>query len=120
MIEQIKDLPENIVGFTATGKVTKEEYDTILIPAVDKLADTTGKLRYLFVLDTDISNMTTGAWYDDLKMGLQHLLQWKKIAIVSDQPMVNKVTDIAGVVMPGEVKAFTIKELVVAKEWLAA
>ncbi len=101
MIEQIKDLPANVVGFKATGKVTKEDYDTILIPAVDKVADSTGHLRYLFVLDTDVSQLSAGAWYDDLKLGVKHLLQWKKIAIVSDQPYVNKFTDIAGHVMPG-------------------
>jgi hypothetical protein len=119
MIEQISGLPENIVGFKATGKVSKEEYDTILIPAVDKLANDTVKIRYLFVLDTDISNMSAGAWYDDLKVGLKHLLYWKKIAIVSDQPGVNKITDISSFVLPGEVKSFTIKELVIAKQWLS-
>jgi hypothetical protein len=119
MIEQIENLPENVVGFRASGKVTKDEYDTILIPAVDKQANETGKLRYLFVLDTDVSNLTGGAWYDDIKMGLKHLLQWKKIAIVSDQKGVNKFTNVFGHVMPGEVKAFTIAELATAKTWLS-
>lgn len=119
MIEQIKDLPATVVGFRATGKVTKEEYDTVLLPAVDRLADATGKINYLFVLDTDISNMTAGAWYDDLKVGLQHLLQWRKMAIVSDQPAVNKVTDISAHIMPGEVKSFKIAELEAAKAWVS-
>lgn len=118
MIEQLNDMPENVVGFKATGKITKEEFDTVLIPAVDKLADETGKIRYLFVLDTDISNMSAGAWYDDMKVGIKHLLQWKKIAIVTDQPGVNKFTDIAAHVMPGEVRSYKIAELETAKRWL--
>lgn len=119
MIEQLNDMPAGVVGFKATGKVTKDEFDNILIPAVDRLADNTGKLKYLFVLDTDISNMSMGAWYDDMKVGLKHLLQWKKIAIVTDQPGVNKFTDMAAHIMPGEVRSYTIAELEVAKSWLA-
>lgn len=119
MIEQMKDLPPNVVGFHCTGNITKEEYDTILIPAVDKLADATGKINYLFVLDTDISNMSAGAWYDDLKVGLKHLLQWRKMAIVTDQKGVNKVTDMAAHVLPGEVRSFTISQLEAAKQWVA-
>lgn len=119
MIEQLNDLPENVVGFKASGKVTKDEYDTILIPVVDKMADATGKINYLFVLDTDISNLSAGAWYDDIKVGLKHLFQWHKIAIVSDQKGVNKFTDIFGHLMPGEVKSFMLAELETAKTWLA-
>lgn len=119
MIEQMKDLPTNVVGFRATGKITKEEFDTVLIPAVDKVADTTGEINYLFVLETDVSNMSAGAWYDDMKVGLKHLLHWRKIAIASDQGGVNKVTDIAKHVMPGEVRSFTLSEIDEAVNWLA-
>ena len=120
MIEQLQDLPANVVGFRATGKITKEEYDTILIPAVDRLADATGKINYLFVLDTDVSNLSAGAWYDDLMVGVKHLLQWRKMAIVSNQPSVNKFTDIAGHIMPGDVKSFTINQIDAAKAWVAS
>lgn len=35
MIEIMNDLPENVVGFRAMGKVTKEDYESVLMPAVD-------------------------------------------------------------------------------------
>ena len=38
MIEIINELPENVVGFRATGKVTKDDYEKILMPAVDAQA----------------------------------------------------------------------------------
>lgn len=119
MIEQMKELPANVVGFRATGIITKEEFDTILIPAVDKVADATGTINYLFVLDSDVSNMTAGAWYDDMKVGLKHLLEWRKIAIASDQEGVNNVTDIAKHLMPGEVRSFVLSEVEEAIGWLA-
>jgi hypothetical protein len=120
MLQQMNDLPAHVVGFRASGKVTKEDYDTVLIPAVDKLAKETGKINYVFVLDTDISNLNLGALYDDVKVGLKHLLQWHKMAIVTDQPGVNKFTDMAGHMLPGEVRSYTISELEAAKQWAAA
>ena len=117
MIEQIKNLPANVVGFR--GTITKEEYDRVLIPAIDRLAAQTGKINYLFVLDTDVSNISAGAWYDDLKVGMSHLSQWRKIAIVSNQPNVNRFTGIVGHVLPGEVKTFTLQELAAAEKWVA-
>jgi hypothetical protein len=35
MIEIINDLPQNVEGFHATGKVTKEDYEKVLMPAVE-------------------------------------------------------------------------------------
>ena len=35
MIELIPDLPENVLGFSAKGEVTVEDYETVLIPAVE-------------------------------------------------------------------------------------
>lgn len=119
MIEQLKDLPANVVGFRGTGKITKDDYDAVLMPALDKFADRTGKINYLFVLDTDVSNISAGAWYDDIKAGLKHLSQWHKMAIVTDQKGVNSVTDAVGHLLPGEVKSFTIGELDAAKKWVA-
>ena len=80
---------------------------------------THGKINYLFELDTDLSNMSAGAWYDDLKIGLQYLSHWRKIAIVSDQDLVNKFAVFTGHITPGEVRSFKIGELAAAKKWVA-
>lgn len=34
---QIIDAPENVVAFRAVGEVTKEDYKTVIVPAVEKL-----------------------------------------------------------------------------------
>jgi len=120
MLTQINDLPSHVVGFSASGKVDKHDYDTVLIPAVNKLADKTGAINYLFILNTDISNFTMGAITDDLKIGLKQFFRWHKIAIVSDQEGVNKFTDMIGTVIHGEVKSYTKSQLSEARAWVAA
>jgi len=94
MIEIIQDLPENVIGFHATGKVNKEDYEKILIPAVDTQAKKFNKINFLLWVDTDVSNYTFGAWVDDALVGLKHLTHWHKVAIVSSSDTIKKIINI--------------------------
>ena len=46
----MNDLPENILGVSAEGKVTGKDYETILIPAVEVKFKTHKKIRMLYQL----------------------------------------------------------------------
>ncbi len=118
MIEVIDDLPPHVIGFRATGKVTKEDYEKILMPAVDTQSKKFNKINFLLWLDTDISNYTFGAWIDDALVGLKHLTHWHKVAIVSHYNIVTKITNIFGHIVPGIYKGFQISELEEAKKWV--
>lgn len=120
MLQKMTDLPSNVVGFRATGKVTSHDYETVLLPAVDKQVEKTDKLNYLFVLDTDISDFNIGALMNDAKAGIKYFTKWNKIAIVSDQNGVNKFTDAFGHLLPGHTRSFTLSQLEEAKQWIAS
>ena len=36
MLELIEDLPDGVVGLTAIGEVTAEDYETVAMPAIDR------------------------------------------------------------------------------------
>lgn len=118
MIELINELPNNVVGFKATGQVSKADYENVVVPAVDALAESTGKINFLLELDTDISNYTSGAAFDDMMVGFKHFTQWNKIAIVSDQKGVEKVTNALDAVVPGKAKGFPKSKIDEAKSWV--
>lgn len=119
MLSLIKDLPSHVTGVRATGKVTKYDFEQVLIPAIDDLVKRTGKINYLLLLETDVSNFTLGAWIDDAKIGLKHFTQWNKIAVVTDQKAVEKFSDIFGYIVPGDSKGFKLAELEEAKKWVS-
>lgn len=48
MIERLKGFPDNVVAIACHGEVTKQDYDTVLIPAVEKALKTHDKLRLLY------------------------------------------------------------------------
>ena len=119
MIEKINDIPSHVAGFKATGKVTKDDYAHVVIPSVEKILKEHGHIHFLLVLDTQVGNFTAGAWMNDALIGVKHLSKWKKMAIVSDQKAVEKITDIISPIMPGESKGFSLKDIEEAKKWVS-
>ena len=119
MLSIIPDLPANVVGVKATGEVTRQDFNAVVMPAVDALANQSDKINYLLWLDTDISKFEAGAWMKDALMGLKHLFKWNRVAIVTDQKGVEKFTDVFSYVVPGNYKGFSVSELATAKKWVA-
>ncbi|MGI8950395.1 MAG: STAS/SEC14 domain-containing protein [Chitinophagaceae bacterium] len=119
MIEIIKDMPVHVAAFRASGKVTKQDYENILMPAVDNLAKAHKKINFLLLLETDVGNYSLGAWVDDVLVGLKHFTKWNRIAIVSHQDAIKKITDIFGHLVPGEYKGFKTGDIASAKNWVS-
>lgn len=119
MIEQLMNLPPNVVGFRATGKVIKEDFEQVLLPEVEKLVKKTGKLNYLLILDTTLKEFSFGAWMQDVLLGIKHLIQWNRAAIVTDSKDIHHFTKIFSALMPGEFRGFNKIDMDVAVEWVS-
>ncbi|WP_296147352.1 STAS/SEC14 domain-containing protein [uncultured Flavobacterium sp.] len=116
MIEQIKNLPENMVGFRASGEVTNDDFE-IVKTKVEKLVDKTGKLNYLLYLENSPADFTFGAWMQDALLGIKNLTKWNRAAIISDSETVDKFTSVFSKLMPGEFKVFQKNDLERAIDW---
>jgi hypothetical protein len=117
MITIISEAPENVAAFNATGEVTKEDFENLVIPRVKQKVDQFNELNYLLYLDTDLDNFTMGAWLQDALVGLKNLTKWNRTAIVTDKEGVQNFTDIFSVLMPGEFKSFPKGNLYNALYW---
>lgn len=119
MITQLKDIPNTMVGFRASGEVTRDDFDQVILPAVAELVQRTDELNYLLVLDTPLKNFTLSAWIKDALLGLNNLTKWNRCAIVSDSDGINSFTNLFGKVMPGEFKGFKPALLNEAIDWVS-
>jgi hypothetical protein len=119
MIERIPDLPDNVLGFAATGTVTASDYETSLMPAVEALFARQGKARFLYHLGDRFSGFAAGAMWDDAKLGLRHFTGWERVAIVSDVEWLRAAMKVFALAMPGQVRAFYNCELDEAKRWVS-
>jgi hypothetical protein len=119
MIEQIADLPENVLGFEAKGKVTDSDYQSVIIPAVEALFARRSKARFLYHLGEAFAGFEASAVWDDTRLGLKHLRGWERMAVVSDVEWVRAAVKIFGLAIPGPVRVFRNEELAEAKRWIA-
>lgn len=117
MISIINDAPENVAAFNATGEITKEDFENLVIPHVKTKVEEFGELNYLLYLNTDLGNFTAGAWLQDAFLGIKNITKWNRAAIVTDKEGVQNFTDIFSVVMPGEFKSFPKENLYNALYW---
>lgn len=117
MIHQI-DTTDNIVAFRALAEVTKDDFLTAVIPAVEHLVKQTNEINFLLVLDTDIENFTTGAWIQDALLGLKHLGKWNRAAIVTDTDEIISFTNGFSFIVPGEFRGYKKVEFNKALNWV--
>lgn len=119
MLTEISGLPSFVFGVTATGEITYDDMVEVLLPGLERLVQNNDEIYYLLILNTDVANFTAGSWLQDFKAGLKNFTKWKKIAVVTDQSGVEKVTDIFSFAIPGNSKGFKMSELEEAKTWIS-
>jgi hypothetical protein len=116
MIELIEDLPDNVVGIVARGRVTNEECDSVLRPAVERSLKRHRKLRLYY----EVASRFPGAGWEDLNLAIEKLPQWERIAIVTDTGWVRQTVNALRFLLASEVRVFTTMEAAEGRDWIAA
>ena len=117
MITQLDGLPAGVIGFDASGKIAAEDYRDVILPALEQAAKA-GDVRFVIVIH-DFDGISGGAIWQDLKMGVEHLRSWKRIALVTDINWMTHATNLFGWMTPGETQTFPLDEQDRAIEWVA-
>ncbi|HWO14130.1 MAG TPA: STAS/SEC14 domain-containing protein [Polyangiaceae bacterium] len=118
MLEMISDLPDHVLGVTAHGAVTAEDYRKVLVPAIEALLAKQHRVRLLYVLAKDFAGYSAGAAWEDAKVGLQHLTMFQRVAWVTDDEKMRTLVQAFGFAIPCEVRIYRLGELAVAREWV--
>ena len=118
MIKELTDMPAGVIGFEASGKLRAEDYHDVVLPALERAAQT-GEVRFLIVIP-DFEGMSGGALWQDLKMGVEHLRAWKRIALVTDIEWMTRLTALFGWMTPGDTKTFSLGQRADAMQWVAS
>lgn len=118
MLKKLTGLPENILGFEAKGEIDANDYETILIPAVEAVLKKYKKVRLLYYLGPEFERFTAGAMWDDAKVGLKHWMEWDKIALVTDVDWLRKTIHCLAFMIPGSMKLFGNDNIEEAKNWI--
>ena len=117
MIKELSGLPNGVIGFEVADMVKAEDYRDVILPALERAA-ASGEVRFVVVIP-EFHGMSGGALWQDLKVGIEHLRAWKRIAVVTDVNWVSHFTDLFGWMTPGEVRHFPLGQRDEAIAWAA-
>jgi hypothetical protein len=118
VIKELTGLPPGVIGFEATGTMRAEDYRDVILPALQR-ASAGGEVRFVVVIP-EFHGMSGGALWQDLKVGIEHLRAWKRIALVTDIEWMNLMTTLFGWMTPGEVRHFPLAQRDEAISWAAS
>ena len=117
MIEELSDLPAGVIGFEVSGRIRAEDYRDVVLPTLERAA-ASGEVRFVIVM-RDFDGMSGGAVWQDLKVGIEHVRAWKRIALVTDITWMRDLTSLFGWMTPGETRTFALAQRDEAIEWAA-
>lgn len=119
MITLLEGFPDNVVAVRAEGQVTAQDYDKVLIPAVETALTRSKRLRFYYEIGPGFTGMDLGAMLKDIGVGFGHLGQWERIAVVTDIDWIKHATQLFGFLLPSKTEVFGIAQAADAKAWIA-
>lgn len=100
--------------------MTHDDYENVLVPEVESQTKAQGAVKMLYWLGPDFDSFTAGAMWDDTRLGLSHLGEFEKIAVVSDAGFIRAGVRLFAPLIPAPVRVFGNSELEEAKDWIAS
>ncbi len=120
MIEIIEGLAENVVGFRAHGRLSKQDYEAVLIPEVTKALERREKIRCYYELGAEYAGMEPGAAWEDFKIGIEHLTRWERVAVVTDVEWIRIAIMAFRFLIPCDTRVFGTAQASDARNWIAS
>ena len=120
MIRILSGFPENVVAVACEGRVTRQDYDDVLVPAVTDGLQRHEKLRLYYEITQQFSGIEAGAIWEDFRIGMGHLRRWERITVVTDIEWIRHAVNVFRFLLPGKVRVFTGSETSAARKWIVA
>ena len=120
MIETLEGFPDNVVAVSGKGQVTRDDYETVLIPTVEGKLASHQKLRLYYQIGPSFEGMDPGAVWTDMKVGLEHLNRWERVAVVTDVDWIRNTMRFFSFMIPAEMRLFSVAQGDEARSWITA
>ena len=115
----LEGLPDDVVAISVHGVVTARDYTEVIVPLIQERLRHHRKLKFLYRIGPEFRAFTPGAAWSDARVGIMHLTQFSKIAVVTDLDWVRHATRVFAPLIPGQVHVFSDDQLQEAERWVA-
>ena len=114
---KVENLNENkVLSITASGKLTKEDY-TSMLPELEDLLKNHGMIRFYLRLE-DFEGFEWEALWEDIKFDYAHQRQYGKTAIVGNKKWEELGTKFSSLFFDAEMKFFYKEQAQDAWDWV--
>ena len=120
MIEVAEGFPDHVVAFVARGRVTKNDYERVLIPKVDEAFARHKKVRCYYELGSEFAGFEPGALWEDFELGIEHLSHWERVAVVTDSDWIRHAVGLFRFLVSGEIRVFATAQAAEGRRWIVA
>jgi SpoIIAA-like len=120
MIAVLEGFPDGVTAFAAEGRVTKKDYDDVLIPTLEDALRRRKKIRCYYELGTQYLGIDPGAAWKDFKLGIKYLSRWERVVVVTDVLWIRVVMKACRFLVPGEIRVYENARISDARNWVAA
>jgi hypothetical protein len=117
MFKFIEGMPPDVLAIEAIGKVTHEDYQTILIPMAEAMM-AKGPIKMIYIIGKEFTGYNLEALWDDGAFGIKHWREFKRIAVVADLVWLRASISMFAPFFSAEVRLFNLPELSAAKDWI--
>lgn len=118
MLEILSDLPAGIDGIKAVGKISGDDYRSVVEPMLDDARKHGRRLRFLYEFGPEFEAFTAGGAWADAKVGLSSMRLFDGCAIVADSELIRKGSGLVAFLLPCPVEVFALKDHEAAVKWL--
>lgn len=120
MINLIEEgLPDDVVGVHVSGMLTREDYISVFVPAVERVLETQKKVSVLTVFEDDV-DLSAGSVLEDTYFGTRHLFAWGRMAMVSDSDVMRRAAGLMFPLLPFKARLFPMEDLDAAITWVSS
>ena len=102
MLELIEGLPGNVVGIAVSGRLTLQDCQDVLVPAMQRSLKRHDKIRLYY----ELNSRFPGAAWDELDLGLEHASRCERVAIVTDIGWVRLTVKALRFLIPSKIRVF--------------
>lgn len=118
MMTLTADADTNQLELHLSGQVTQDDYDTVLIPAIDRALEDHDGVRVLIVVDPNFTGYDLAAVWSDSKMGMTYWRGFDRVAVAADPGWITTAIHAFAPLMPCPVQVFPLAEADSARRWL--
>ena len=112
------DAENGLVVAKAVGEVTAKDYEQALVPGLEAAIEAHGPVRMLYWFGPEFDGFSPGAMWADARVGLQHMTDISRIAVVTDNAAISAMVTGVSIFMPMPVRVFDEAKIGEANAWL--